>query len=136
MIHWIIFYPLNFKRLAAVRGALRWVASIISLIGRSSLCRKRRQYLVEYTKTAPADEAVIDCFVRAVVLRRIAPAKAIADDKDDTAQNSPVINPGNAVRKRKIRRHSPHLCVRKPNQITHASSPPGTTESDRKQPRK
>lgn len=69
-------------------------------------------------------------------LRSIALAKTIADDKDNTAQNPPVINTRNAMRKRKIRLNSLHLCIRKPNQITRAKKPPGTSESDPKQPYK
>ena len=58
---------------------------------------------VEDAEPAPTDEAVVDGFVRAVVLRCITPTQTVADDKDNTAQHTPVINPRNPVRKRKTR---------------------------------
>jgi hypothetical protein len=59
-----------FKRLAAVRCAFRWVASIISRCG---LPHQRGENLIEDPKTAPAHETVVDRLVRAVAARRVSP---------------------------------------------------------------
>ena len=59
---------------------------------------KLGEYLVEHSQTAPADKTVVNPFMGPVGRRRIAPAKPIADNKDDTAQYPPVINPWNPAR--------------------------------------
>jgi hypothetical protein len=44
------------------------------LVRLATLGRQRRENAVEDAEAAPADEPVVDCLVRAVVLRSIAPA--------------------------------------------------------------
>ncbi len=64
----------------------RWLAG---------LARQFGKYLVEHTEAAPAHEPVIDCLVRTIAERRIAPAQTISDDEDDAADDPPVVNPRN-----------------------------------------
>jgi hypothetical protein len=43
-------------------------------VGLAALGRQRGEDLIEHPQTAPADETVVDRLVRAILLRRIAPA--------------------------------------------------------------
>lgn len=52
---------------------------------------------VEHAQTAPADEAVLDRLVWAIVLRRVTPAQSVADHEDDPRDHTPVVNPRNAM---------------------------------------
>jgi hypothetical protein len=52
---------------------------------------------IEHAQPAPADEATLDRFVRSVILQRIAPARIIPDDKNNTAEHLAVINPKSAM---------------------------------------
>src|ERR1700712_2380157 len=61
-----------------------------------------RQDPVEYPKPAPADEAIIDRLVGTIVFRRVAPAQSIADDEDDPADDTPVIDARHTMRQREI----------------------------------
>jgi hypothetical protein len=90
------------------------------LIGRPDHSCQFFKYPAEHAKPAPADETVVNGLVWTVVFRRIAPAQPIANDKDNSAQHTPIINPRNAMSKRKIRRNPLQLRIRKPYQITHA----------------
>src|ERR1700710_2928317 len=102
------------------------------LVGLSTLGSQRGEDTVEDAQAAPSNEAVIDRLVRPIVCRRIAPAKAVADHEDDTADNPLVINPGHPMRQRKMRLDPPHLRLRQPDQITHGSTLQGiTNESER-----
>src|ERR1035438_1610128 len=85
----------------------------------TSLARQLGENLVEHAKTAPAHEPVVDGLVRAVVTRSITPAQSIPDDKDDSADNQPIIHPWNAMRERKIWLDPAHLRFRKQEQIIH-----------------
>jgi hypothetical protein len=64
------------------------VASIISMSGLPPLADSGK-YAVEHAETAPADEAIVDRFVWAVVRRGMTPAQAVADHKDDAADDAP-----------------------------------------------
>jgi hypothetical protein len=68
------------------------------LIGLAALTRQGGEEFVEHPQPAPADEAIIDRLVRTIVLRRIAPAQTVPDDKDDPRDHLAVINPGNPMR--------------------------------------
>ena len=46
---------------------------------------------------APADEAVVDRLVRAVILRRVAPAQSVLDDECDGADDAPMEVGGEAL---------------------------------------
>ena len=74
--------------------------------------RKLDEDAPEHAQFAPAHEAVVDCLVRPVAWRQIAPPQAVADDKDDAADHPTVIDPRDAMRERKERRYSRHLGFR------------------------
>src|SRR5665213_2695736 len=97
--------------------------------GLATLGRQFGENPVEHTKTAPADETVVDCLVRAILLRRVAPAKSVPDHKDHPAEYPAVIDTRHAVRQRKIRLNPTHLRSRKPIQITHGDTSGATNES-------
>src|SRR5664279_108740 len=88
----------------------------------ASLARQLRENLVEHAKTAPAYEPIVDRLVRTVVARSIAPAQSIPNDKDDPADYSPVINPGNAMRQREKRLDPAHLRLGQQEQISHGNA--------------
>lgn len=77
--------------------------------------RSRPRQLIEDTRedphARPADELVVKRLVRAVDRRRVAPAKAIALDENDPAQNLAVIHPRLATRPREMRFQKLHLFV-------------------------
>ena len=60
--------------------------------------RQCRKDLVKHSHAAPANEAVIDRLVRTVGCRHITPSKAVADYKDDAADDPTIIDPRHAVR--------------------------------------
>ena len=92
------------------------------LVGLAALGRQPGEDPVEHAQSAPADEAVIDRLVRAVVPGRVAPAQAVANNEDDPRDYPPVIDPRNPVRKWEIWLDPAHLRLRQPNQITHGSA--------------
>src|ERR1700678_2741661 len=49
--------------------------------------------LVEHAQAAPAHEPIVDCLVRAIVGRSIAPAQPVLDHKHDRADDPPVLKP-------------------------------------------
>ena len=78
-------------------------------VGFSSLARQLGEDAIEHAQAAPADEAVVDRFVRAVILGRIAPHQPVLDNLDDRRHNAPVIDPWNSMRKREKRLDPAHL---------------------------
>ena len=68
---------------------------------------------------APTFPAVVESLVRAVFLRRIAPAQTIAINKDYPAQHPPVIDAGFAMRLWEEGLKTRHLGVGQPKQIRH-----------------
>jgi hypothetical protein len=54
--------------------------------------------LIEHSKPAPPDEAIINRLVRTVILRRVAPAQTVPDHEDDATDHPPIVDPGNPVR--------------------------------------
>ncbi len=79
------------------------------LIGLSAFGRKPGEDRVEYAKTAPSDEALVDRLVRTILFRCIAPAQPVADDEDDAAGDPPLVNPRDPVRERKAWRDATQL---------------------------
>lgn len=77
---------------------------------------------VEHAHAAPADEPIVERLGWPILGGSIAPAQAIADHEDDTADNPRVIDPGHPVRQRKTRLDPTHLRLRQPDQITHDST--------------
>ena len=109
-------YPF-FKRLAAVRCTLRWVASIIKQSSASLVDARAANILSKHSQTAPADEAAINRLVWTVCTRRITPAKTVPDYKDNPAQNNAGHQP--AV----------HRAIRR-NTALSAPSAPRSTKTD------
>lgn len=89
------------------------------LIGLAALGGELGEDPVEDAQAAPADEAVVDRFVRAVAGRRIAPAQPVPDHEDDTAHDPPIIDPGDAVLQRKIGLNPAHLRLAQQPKIGH-----------------
>ena len=81
---------------------------------------------VKDAEPAPADEAVIERFVRAIVLGRVFPLQAVADDVDNAAHHTPVIDPRHAMLELKMRRYPRHLALAQQKQITHHGILPDT----------
>ena len=52
-------------------------------VGLARFARQFDEYPVEYPQAAPADEAVVDRLVRAIIPGRIAPHQTVLDDVDD-----------------------------------------------------
>jgi hypothetical protein len=77
---------------------------------------------VEDPHAAPADEAVVQGFVRTVLGGRIAPAQAVADDVEDAADDTLVVHPRNPVRERGKGQDPLDLCPCQPGQIRHGST--------------
>ncbi len=64
----------------------------------SSFARQLGKDAAEHAKAAPTDEPVIDCLVRPVGSRCIAPPQPVLDDEDNRRHNQPVIDPWNTMR--------------------------------------
>ena len=121
--------PFDARWLRRPSGQMRCVDH--QLVGLAGLCRQSCKYTVEHAGPVPADEAVVDCLVRAIVPGRIQSAQAVADHEDDTADHPSIIDPRNAVRQWEIWQDTAHLRLRQPNQIAHdnASSAPPSNQS-------
>jgi hypothetical protein len=93
-------------------------------LGLAAIVRQRCEN-VERTQTAPANEPIVDRLVRAILSRRVAPAKPILDHKHDRTHDPPVVHPRDPMRKRKIALDPAHLRLRQQKQISHgeAASP-------------
>jgi len=70
--------------------------------------------------------------VWAVLGRRIAPAKAIADDVEDAADDPLVVEPRHSVREREVGRDPLDLRLRQPEQVSMAA-PPAAMEAQQDQ---
>jgi hypothetical protein len=73
----------------------------------------------ENTLVAPPLPTVVEGLRRAIILRRIAPAQAIAIDEDYAAQYPPVIDPRLAVALGEKGLQTGHLRIGKPEKIAH-----------------
>ena len=72
------------------------------LVGLAAPGAERGEDAVEHAKPTPADEPVVDRFVRTTVLQRVSPAQAVADNKDDPTDHPTIIDPRHPVRQRKM----------------------------------
>ena len=90
-------------------------------VGVAVLASQAAEYLVENPHPAPPDKAVVQCLVWAVLSRRIAPTKPVANDVDDPGDHPPIIGAGNSMRKRKIPAHKGKLAIGQPEQIRHGN---------------
>jgi hypothetical protein len=93
-------------------------------LGLAAPARQRGEYLVEHAQSAPADEAVVDRLVRAVVPRRVAPAQAVLDDEHYRTDDPPVVHPSHPMRQRKISFDPAHLRLGQQKQISHGDASP------------
>src|ERR1700675_4821629 len=59
----------------------------------AALARQFGEELVEHAQAAPADEPVVDCLVRAIVGRSVAPTQPVLDHKDDGADDPTIVDP-------------------------------------------
>jgi hypothetical protein len=98
----------------AGRGPMRFQMRAVDqqLIQLTALRRQAGKDLAEHAHAAPADELIIDRLGRSIVGRRIAPAQAVTDDKNDADDNSAIINPWNTIRHWEIGLYSMHLRLR------------------------
>src|SRR5664279_4900877 len=74
------------------------VASIMIRSGLPPLRANAAKILLNTPKRLPANEPIVDRLVRAVLSRRVAPAKPVLDHKHDRAHDPPVVNPRHPVR--------------------------------------
>jgi hypothetical protein len=68
--------------------------------------------------------------MRIILTRRIAPAQTVPDDENDAADHTPVINPRNPVRQRKIRFDPAHLRFGEQKQIGYRGVSPNANGGD------
>lgn len=85
----------------------------------AALGRQLGEDAIEHAQTAPADEAVIDRLVWPIGRRGIPPAQAVLQNEDDPRDHPPVIDPRNAMRKRKKRLNPAHLRLAQQPHIRH-----------------
>lgn len=86
------------------------------------LGRQPRHDPGEDTPVAPTLPAVVERLVRPVFPWRISPPQAITIDEDNPAQDTPVINPGLAVRLGEVRLQTRHLRIAQPEKIRHVQA--------------
>src|SRR3984885_9940991 len=91
--------------------------------------------LVEHAQAAPANEPIVDCLVRAILWRRVAPAQPVPDHKHDRAHDPTVVHARDAMRQWKIPFNPTHLNPRQQEQISHRQSPPASPRNQPIRPR-
>jgi hypothetical protein len=89
-----------------------------SLVRRIARTGDGFEYLLPNASLAPAGEAIVDGFVRAIFLRAILPAAPDLEDMHDPAQYTPVILAlGSGLVRRQMRNDLRPLLIIKPKQI-------------------
>lgn len=73
----------------------------------------------KHTHIAPPLPTVVECLGWAIFARRIAPAQPVAIDEYYAAQNTFVIDTGNAMALGKERAKTYHLRLGQPEQVAH-----------------
>src|SRR6478752_3332306 len=68
----------------------------------AALARQFGENLVEHPQAAPANKPIVDCLVRAIVARSVAPTQPVLDHKHDRADDPPIVHPRDPMRERKI----------------------------------
>src|SRR6195256_3109752 len=103
----------------------------------AALGRQFGENLVEHAEAAPANKPIVDCLVRAIVARSVAPTQPVLDHKDDRADDPPIVHPRNPRREWKIPFNPTHRNPRQQKQISHgeASQPPPMNQPSRTQAR-
>src|SRR5579872_6680140 len=72
------------------------------LLRLAAFARQFPEYFIEDSQPAPAYEPIIDGLMRAIFPRRVAPAQAVLDHKDDAAHDPTIVHARDPVRERKI----------------------------------
>ena len=88
-----------------------------------TLAREAREDSIEDAQSAPADEAVVERFVRPLGFGRILPLQAVADHVDNAADDPSIIDARHAMRKREMRRNPRHLTLSQKEQANHRTAP-------------
>ena len=87
------------------------------------LSRQARHDPRKNTHIAPPLSAVVERLVWPTFSRRVTPAQPVAIKEDDAAQDSPVVDTGQAMALREIRAQPLHLSLAQPIQIAHHAPP-------------
>jgi hypothetical protein len=89
-------------------------------VGRIIGAGQRAEDAFPYAPLGPADEPVVECFLRPVEVRAVRPATATSEGMDDPAQNTAIIHPFHATNVGRQKRLDPSpLRIRKPKEISH-----------------
>ena len=117
------------KRLRSpARCAFRCVASIIIRSGLPPLPRQFGETMSEHAHGARANELIVDCLVRAILWRRVAPAQPLS--KTQTRSRFTILNQFvelcDAMPQWKIPFNPTHLNPRQQEQITHRQRLPAS----------
>src|SRR5579872_5699075 len=62
------------------------------LLRLAAFARQFPEYFIEDSQPAPAYEPIIDGLMRAIFPRRVAPAQAVLDHKDDAAHDPAIVH--------------------------------------------
>src|SRR6202041_601581 len=89
----------------------------------AALARQFGEDPVEHAQAAPANEPIVDCLVRAILWRRVAPTQSVPDHKDDRADNPTIVNPRDPMRKQEIPFNPTHLRLDSKNKSAMAKPP-------------
>src|SRR5579872_5184977 len=93
------------------------------LLRLAAFARQFPEYFIEDSQPAPAYEPIIDGLMRAIFPRRVAPAQAVLDHKDDAAHDPAIVHARDPVRERKILFDPTHLRLGKKNKSDMAKPP-------------
>jgi hypothetical protein len=85
-------------------------------------CRQPHHDPCKHPHIAPPLPAIVEGLVRTILTRCVAPAQAVAIDKDNAAQDTPVIDARPAMALRQIRPQPLHLSLAQPIQTAHQAS--------------
>ena len=77
------------------------------------------EYLIKDAFQRPTDETVIEGLVRSINFGRVPPSQAIADDVDNSADDTAVVDTGPAVRSWEVGSDTVKLNIGKPVMIGH-----------------
>ena len=125
--------PLFCSRLAAMRRALKWVASIIGRGSAPPLPGRAGKNAREHAQTASADEAVVGRLGLAVAVRDVLPLRITADHVDDGADHPSVVHAPQPTLHREEGVEAAHLRSGQLRQLRHPA-PPDTVEPHQAHP--
>jgi hypothetical protein len=114
--------PFFDRRLVAVRCALRYVASIITVFGTAASAASPSIIRAKTPLSLHRFPAVVEGLGRAILLRRIPPTQAVAIDEDYPAQHPPVVDAGLAMRLREEGLEARYLRLGQPEEVAHVTA--------------